>query len=478
MKFLFIHSWEGFCLAEWYLREAISNHCKVLTHFQSLDIPSNGIPANDALERIIFSWNPEIVGFSCHYWSINTFIETSVWIKKINPKIKIVLGGPQVNSIIFANKILQSHKTVDYIIRGPGEKAICRLIESIKLHKTKHTIHGLSFIDSGKIVHNEVASFCEWKRSLIFHKGNSQLIEHILPLDQISYETTKGCYSKCIYCYYPIDRFEILDDERIFSELSFICNLKIKHLRICDTHFGGTKERAKRILRYLTKINHHISIKIYPDLHHIDEDYIKLIRDAGAQITSVGIQTTNPLALKNINREALHLMDQQIRLILKEFPEVPADLIVGLPGDDMMGLEKSFSDTLSLGFSAVNIFRLMIFPGTRISENLSEYFNLSKTAISPEGRLIFSPNFQVKDQKLISKWVYAIEIICWMLRTRKINLSILERIDKFNSMTKKLDPEQLVELHQDISLIELSNNISQINRITEKIKMIFKEHDI
>lgn len=478
MKFLFVHSWQGFCLAEWYLREAISNNCKVTTHFQSIDIPGNGIPAHDALERIIFSWKPEIIGFSCHFWSINAFIEASAWIKKINPKIIIVFGGPQVNSINFADVILGNHKAIDYIIRGRGEVALCKLIESTKLNKTKLTVPGLSFRNSGKHVHNEVLHFYKWKRSLIFHQGNSQLVEHILPLSEISYETTKGCYSKCVYCYYPIDKFEIIDDERIFSELSFICSLKIKNLRICDTHFGGTKERAKKILHYLTKINHHISVKIYPDLHHIDEEYLRLIRDAGAQITSIGIQTTNPVALKKINREGIHLMDQQIKMILQEFPEVPADLIVGLPDDNIAGLEKSFRDILSLGFSAVNIFRLMIFPGTRLSENLLEFFNPAKTAISPQGRLIYSAEFQLKDQKQISNYIYAIEIICWMLRTRKIILSTDERIEKFIRMTKKLDSDQLIDLHQDISLVEHLNDNAQINRITEKIKMIFKEYDI
>jgi radical SAM superfamily enzyme YgiQ (UPF0313 family) len=478
MKFLFVHSWQGFCLAEWYLREAISSNCKVDTHFQSIDIPSNGIPATDELERIILSWKPELIGFSCHFWSINTFIETSGWIKKINPKINIVFGGPQVNSIHSAQNILESQKNIDYIIRGPGEESICKLIENIVLNKSKHTVPGLSYINAGEIVHNEVLGFCNWKRSLIFHQGNSQLVEHILPLDQISYETTKGCYSKCIYCYYPIDRFEILDDERIFSELSFICSLKIKNLRICDTHFGGTKERAKRILRHLAKINHHISIKIYPDLHHIDEEYIQLIRDAGAQITSVGIQTTNPLALKKINREALHHMDHQIGLIIKEFSEVPADLMIGLPGDDIRGLEKSFMDILSLGFSAVNIFRLMIFPGTQLSENLSEYFDPAKTVISPQGRLIYSSNFPLKDQKKISNFIYAIEIICWMLWTRKIILSASERIEKFIKMTKKLDSDQLIDLHKDVSMVEHLNNNAWINLISEKIQMIFKDYNI
>lgn len=478
MKFLFVHSWQGFCLAEWYLREAISNHCQVLTQFQSIDIPSNGIPANDALERIIFSWGPDIIGFSCHYWSISTFVDASTWIKKISPKTIIVLGGPQVNSIKSAQSILESQKTIDFIIRGPGEEAICKLIENINLDKSQLTVPGLSFRDSGKIVHNEISIVCRWQKNLIFFQANSQLVESILPLNEISYETTKGCYSKCIYCYYPIDKFEILDDERIFSELSFICNLKIKNLRICDTHFGGTKERAKKILRYLSKVNHQISIKIYPDLHHIDAEYIKLIKTAGAQITSIGIQTTNPAALSKINREGLHHLKQQINLILKEFPEVPADLMIGLPGDNMKGLEKSFQDTISLGFSAVNIFRLMIFPGTKLSENFSDYYDPAKTSISPQGRLIYSQDFKLKDQKKTSNYIYALEIICWLIRLRKVNLSADKRIERFIRMTEKLDSGQLIDLHKKISLVDHSNDDIQRNKIAEKIIMTLKENDI
>jgi hypothetical protein len=120
MKFLFVHSWQGFCLAEWYLREAISNHCKVVTHFQSIDIPSNGIPANDTLERIIFSWKPEIIGFSCHFWSVNTYIEACSWIKNINPKIIIVFGGPQVNSVNSAQNLRESKKHRLYNPRSWG----------------------------------------------------------------------------------------------------------------------------------------------------------------------------------------------------------------------------------------------------------------------------------------------------------------------------------------------------------------------
>jgi radical SAM superfamily enzyme YgiQ (UPF0313 family) len=478
MKFLFIHSWQGFCLAEWYLREAISNYFGDEIHFESIDIPSNGIPANDTLQRIVFSWGPDIIGFSCHYWSIAAFFEASDWIKKTNPKAFIVLGGPQVNSINSAQIILESYKSIDFIIRGSGEESICKLIESFNLNKSRLTVPGLSFRDNGVIVHNKIINGSRWPKNLIFHQGNAKLTNHILALHEVSFETTRGCYSKCIYCYYPIDNFEIIDDEKVFSELLFICNSEVENLRICDTHFGGTKERAKKILRYLKKINHHTSVKIYPNLLHIDEEYIQLIKESGAQITSIGIQSTNLVALKKINRNGLHSEDRKIQLILNEFPDVPADLIVGLPGDSLSGLKKSFQETLSLGFSNVNIFRLMVFPGTTLSEKLTEYYDSEKIVISTQGQLIYSTDFPVKDQKKISNYIYALEIICWILRNQKVDITASERVSKFNNMTNKLNSDQLLDLFRNISLVNHSKNANMINQTLEGIELIFKKYDI
>ena len=221
-----------------------------------------------------------------------------------------------------------------------------------------------------------------------------------------------------------------------------------------------------------------MSIKIYPDLHHIDEEYIQLIKDSGAQITSIGIQTTNPEALKKINRPTLQHLDRQIQMVLQEFSEVPADLIIGLPGDNIKGLEKSFQDVLSLGFISVNIFRLMVFPGTILSENFPDYFQPEETVLSPQGQLIYSPEFNIRDQQKLSNYIYALEIICWILRTRKIPLTISERLDIFINMVTRLNYDQLIDLFNDISTVQYSSQNPRADRILENIIRIFAENGI
>jgi radical SAM superfamily enzyme YgiQ (UPF0313 family) len=477
MKFLFVHSWQGFCLAEWYLREAVKNHCGTEVELRSVDVPGNGIPANDNLQRILFSWEPDIIGFSCHYWSLHSFLEASRWIKEINPQIVTILGGPQVNSIINASSVLISYKTIDYIIRGPGEEAICRLFDSLISKNALKSVPGLSFRQNDIIVHNTPAGGRQ-TRELIFHRGNKTLNDFAPQLNEISYETTRGCYYKCAYCYYPADKFEIYDDERTFAELSYICNLNIRNLRICDTHFGGTGARAKKILRHLKNTNKNTSVKIYPDLNHIDHEYLQLIRESGACITSIGIQTTNPVALKKINRVPSHTFQKQIHMILGEFPEVPADLIIGLPGDNIKGLEKSFQDILMMGFTEVNLFRLMIFPGTELSENPARFYNSKDLIISHQGQLISSPDFPEGDQKKVSCLICALEIICRIVRTGELKLTPSERVQKFIHLISGIDPDQLVDLYQKIPKGVHPENKDHIKQTGKAIMKVFKDYKI
>src|SRR5699024_3481508 len=45
----------------------------------------------------IVNMNPAVVGFSCYIWNIEETIILIDMLKKIDPKIKIVLGGPEVS---------------------------------------------------------------------------------------------------------------------------------------------------------------------------------------------------------------------------------------------------------------------------------------------------------------------------------------------------------------------------------------------
>lgn len=392
MNFIFVHSWNGFSLAEWCLRDAVEFSCSSKINFHSVELHSADLEGQEHFFYVLSANQPDLIGFSCCFWNYRYYLELSRAVKQIYPKCKIVLGGAQVNSIPECEEILSTQLSVDYMVRGAGEKPLSLLLESFISSNNVKPIDGLSYRSAGGIVHRPVKKDHSWSREKIFHWKNKALTESLVDQFAVSYETLRGCRYSCSYCQYPFGGVDFLGLNLVVEELTYLCELSIPHIRICDAHFGGTQARAKAILKQLARLKHSSSFKIYADLTHIDSEYLNLIEEAGAEITSIGIQTTNRRTLKLIKRPELHRLEKPIKMILEKFPETPADLIVGLPGDNVESVRKSFADVLNMGFKKFNVFRLSAFPGTPLTENISV---LMKDAY------LFNDNDQVLDRKSV-----------------------------------------------------------------------------
>ena len=445
MKFLFVHSWQGFSLAEWYLKEALHSRCAFPISVRALDIPTAGIPANDFLVQAIGTWTPDAVGFSCHYWSLPAFLDAASTVKLLLPKARVLLGGPQVNSTAAAEEILMHHNAVDVVIRGAGERPLVRVLEAIAFHKPFDAVDCISFRTDNRIVHMPVRPDPEPGRGVIFHEANTDVMQCISSVSEVSYETVAGCRSRCAYCQYPDGNMTILDDTLIEQELPFLCRHGVRHLRICDAHFGGTRDRAKKIFALLGRVNRQTSIKAYPDLTHVDREYVTLARDAGIEMISIGIESTNPACLRRIGRQATHRHRAAIGLLLREFPDIPADVIVGLPGDSPEGFERTLKDVLDLGFRAINVFRLMLFPGTPMGNDAASFFDGDELHVTAQGQVLASNAFPVSSQSLISKMTQSACIAARLRNTRTALLKYSASLDLMD-LLQLLEPCQLLNL--------------------------------
>src|SRR5687768_16049476 len=62
----------------------------------------------------------EVVAFSCYIWNILPTLEVIKKIKALNPRVKILLGGPEVS---YEYDSIIGRDEVDFIIIGEGETA-------------------------------------------------------------------------------------------------------------------------------------------------------------------------------------------------------------------------------------------------------------------------------------------------------------------------------------------------------------------
>ncbi len=464
MKFLLVHSWDGFPLLEWYFRDSLTtiNSKSGDLSFKSCILTPHNSESAVAFRNLISIWKPDIIGFSCHFWSIECYIEAASWAYLLDPGVKTVFGGPQVNSVASADDLLTRFNQIDFIIRGPGEKPLKMLIESDLYRHDYEGIDGLSYRSENGISHNETGHTGVWNRNIIFHPGNTGLISAIDGQFIMTYETLRGCYNSCHYCQYTGSEYAVLDIEIVKQELRFILSFSFPNLKICDSHFGGTADRAKEILEVIAKYNsNNTSVKIYPDLSHIDDEYISLIKNANAQITSIGIQSTNPAALDKINRKNNIRNSNAIKKILENFPETPADLIIGLPGDSANGLKQSFSDVLSIGFTHVNTFPMTVFPGTGLSNNVSYYFGTNEFNHTNGWQIISSPGFPLHTHRDTAGMINALHLSRFMKRTQN---AVGGNAELFN-IIHDIEPviiEQIREIVTSHSPVVFLQNIKKV----------------
>jgi anaerobic magnesium-protoporphyrin IX monomethyl ester cyclase len=69
----------------------------------------------------------DVVAFSCYIWNITQTLATARALKKLNPNIKIMLGGPEVS---YEYNDVITLPEVDYIILGEGEIPFAEFLDA------------------------------------------------------------------------------------------------------------------------------------------------------------------------------------------------------------------------------------------------------------------------------------------------------------------------------------------------------------
>ena len=86
---------------------------------------SQDLPPQDIAEQII-GQRPDIVGFGCYIWNIETILKTAEIVRAILPQAVVIFGGPEVS---YENEVFLPH--CDYLIEGEGELALYRLVQKL-----------------------------------------------------------------------------------------------------------------------------------------------------------------------------------------------------------------------------------------------------------------------------------------------------------------------------------------------------------
>lgn len=313
----------------------------------------------------------DLVCFSCYIWNIGYTRRLCSDLKKAKPKLRILLGGPEVSSC--AKEFLAENSWADYILRGEGELPFFQFCKELVLSGEElsgirtEKISGLTYRRGDHILENPSAPPLPMDK-LPFPYDAVEIQKDKV----VYYESTRGCPYRCSYCLSSLEKnIRALPMERVRRELEYFLQNHVKQVKFIDRTFNYDKKRTGEIWQYLIEHDNGVTnfhFEICAEL--LDEELTEILKQArpGLFQFEIGIQSTNQKSLEAVDRSShVSLVLQNTKeLIALGNSHIHVDLIAGLPFEDYKSFGRSFNavyglfaDNLQLGF-------LKLLKGTKI----------------------------------------------------------------------------------------------------------------
>lgn len=333
----------------------------------------------DGILRKIYEEKPDVLCFSCYIWNISFIKELIQDLKKILPKTRIWVGGPEVS--YDAERFLKEMPQVTGVMCGEGEATFLEVVKSYAQWENQEqepemldNIPGIVYRKGQELIVTGNRDILDMDE-LVFPYENLSLFEHKI----IYYESSRGCPFSCSYCLSSIDkklRFRSLS--LVKEELQFFLDNKVPQVKFVDRTFNCKKEHAMEIWKYLKEHDNGVTnfhFEIAADL--LSENEIALISTMrpGLIQLEIGVQSTNEKTLEEIRRKT------SFSEICKKVQAVAAgenvhqhlDLIAGLPYEDYESFKKSFCDVYALKPQQLQLGFLKVLKGAYMQEMAEAY---------------------------------------------------------------------------------------------------------
>ncbi|MDX1707126.1 MAG: B12-binding domain-containing radical SAM protein [Desulfobacterales bacterium] len=330
-----------------------------------------------ALLDMLFERKPDIVGFTVYCWNLERSLYFAKKLKELTA-LRIVFGGPEItpdNPAIISD-------AVDFYVYGEGEALFIKLLEDPTTWEAR----------SGQ----EPAG-------VLFRESPSPYLSNLLEPEVenvMLLETQRGCPYRCGYCYYNKSHkgLSFADERHLLQGVQWALDRRVKELYLLDPSLNA-HPGLRELLTKISRINHNRHLDIISEIRaeSIDAELADLFAAAGFSWFEIGLQSTNPRALKIMRRPTRLKQFAEGAQLLKQRGIVPAiDLIVGLPGDDLQGASRSIEFVAAHQLADdVQVFPLLVLPGTDFRLN-SDALGLRYNR-KPPYTLIQSDTFSAED---------------------------------------------------------------------------------
>lgn len=351
-----------------YIHKALSLRWLYVARNKQHDTEIVEFTINDNVDECvdnIISKNPDVVGISVYIWNVEITQKFIVKLKERNQNIRIIIGGPEVS--YEADDWLSL--PIEAVIKGEGEISFWSAVDK------KTNIDGY--------FSNEYKSDCEYAYVDLSYLETLES-PYYLDFDMSDsahryfyFEMSRGCPYKCSYCLSSLDsNVRYFSKEYIETQLTRLNQVPVKQVKFLDRTFNANPEYSLWIAELLEKINANTTFQfeiVLDRLNYKMLDFLLNKATVSFYRFEVGIQSFNTQTLKAVHRyqdneKLLYNLD----LLSSKGYIIHADLIGGLPYEDIVSFEKSYNTLFNTSTTEIQVGLLKLLKGTELKNKSSE----------------------------------------------------------------------------------------------------------
>ncbi|MFA6448062.1 MAG: radical SAM protein [bacterium] len=376
---------------------------------------------DEVVLRNIRRRKPDVVGFTCFYWSVEKCLNVARKLKLVSPETITIAGGPQITELLFAKT-----PCLDFAARGEGEIVLREFMKALTTGGDPAKVRGLMYRKDGKAFTDSGQSFVENLDDLPPLSECVPLREAILSSFERKFplETSRGCPNKCSYCNWN------MHSVRFHSIINFERNLRFLMdslpprnktiIDFTDSYLDINIKRLKDVLKLLIKYRKPgVEFRGYFLFNNLDAESIDLLDRANFRRLSLGLQALNPDVRQTLNRNWFDDESLERAISLQDRFQIMIDLLLGVPGDNSGNFKDTIARLWRRGANDITASVLRVLPGTRLYDNSDAGFVFDA---DPPHMVISSPSFSFADIHESGRFAMNFTVINNLLKRADIEL--------------------------------------------------------
>jgi radical SAM superfamily enzyme YgiQ (UPF0313 family) len=319
----------------------------------------DAVNEQEGIRAVIKEKAPDLIGFSIFHANRWGGIELAKMAKEINPRVKVVFGGP--GPTFLWNFFLKNFDEIDFAVIGEGEHTFLDLVNTIKEGGDVSEVPGIAFRKDGVPVRTK-------KRELIQDLDSLPNPARHFTFQHVS--STRGCPGNCAFCgsrNFWGKKVRFHSPDYFVDQLELLYKKGINFFFFSDDTFTLKKERVLEICKEIIDRKLKITWFAISRVDCISEEMLYWMRKAGCIQISYGVESGSEkirnLLNKNISTKEIKRafeLTRQYGILARAY------FIYGCPEESQDTIRETLELIEEIKPLSIIFYILDIFPGTAL----------------------------------------------------------------------------------------------------------------